>query len=173
MTEPDGWVALRLPDLPEALRRSGGPPPPGIHLRAVDLDTDLDAIAEVYNAAYGLEGADAITPHKVARFTWHPGLSATGTFLALDGERAVGLGVGSVEVPAPGGRARRGARAPQGAVELLAVRPEYRRRGIGRALLHAVLGWLAGQGVRVVRASTEDAPALLLLQRYGFVPVPL
>jgi GNAT superfamily N-acetyltransferase len=167
LNKPDAWVALQLSDLAEALRRTGDPPPPGIQLRAVDLEADLAAIAEVYNAAYGLEGADAITPHKVARFTWHPGLSASGIFLALDGERAVGLGVGSVEVPAPGARAR------QGAVELLAVRPEYRRRGLGRALLHAVLGWLADQGVRVVRASAEDAPALLLLQRYGFVPVPL
>lgn len=173
MSRPDDWVALRLPDLPEALRRTGGPPPPGIHLRAVDLDTDLDAMAEVYNAAYGLEGAEAITPHKVARFTWHPGLRASGAFLALDGERAVGLGVGSVEVPAPGARAHQGARAHEGAVELLAVRPEYRRQGIGRALLHAVLGWLAGEGVRAVRASAEDAPAVLLLQRYGFVAVPL
>jgi GNAT superfamily N-acetyltransferase len=173
LNKPDAWVALQLSDLAEALRRTGDPPPVGIHLRAVDLEADLAAIAEVYNAAYGLEGAEAITPHKVARFTWHPGLRATGAFLALEGERAVGLGVGSVEVLAPGAGARRGARAHQGAVELLAVRPEYRRRGLGRALLHAVLGWLAGQGVRVVRASAEDAPALLLLQRYGFVPVPL
>jgi GNAT superfamily N-acetyltransferase len=150
----------------DALRRTRGPLPPGLYLRPVELDADLPQIAALYNAALGLEGAEAIAPTKVARFTWHPGLHPAGAFLAFDGELAVGLGVGSLEVPAPGASARRGA------VELLAVRPEYRRQGIARALLHAVLDWLAGQDIGVVGASVEDAPALLLLQRYGFVPVP-
>jgi GNAT superfamily N-acetyltransferase len=165
MTDPSGWVALQLGDVADALRRTEGPLPPGLCLRPVDLEDDLSQIMALYNAAFGLEGPDAVTATKAARFTWHPGLHPTGTFLVLDGPLAVGLGVGRVEVPAPGVTAR------EGAVELLAVRPEYRRRGVARALLHAVLGWLAGQDVSHVRASVEDAPALLLLQRYGFVPV--
>lgn len=167
MTDPSRWVVLQLTDVAEALRCTGDPLPTGFDLRPVELDADLLQIAALYNAAFGLEGPDAVTPNKALRFTWHPGLHPTGAFLVFAGPLAVGLGLGRVEVPAPGSTARRGA------VELLAVRPEYRRRGIARALLHAVLGWLASQGVTRVAASVEDTPALLMVQRYGFSPASL
>ena len=159
------WTSLQLIDLPEAVQRTTGPLPAGIRLRTVDLSADLERIADLYNTAFSLEGADVITSALVAQFTWHPGLHLAGAFLALYGQRVVGLGVGSVEVPVAGGRVRRGA------VELLAVHPGHQRQGIGRALLHAVLGWLSGLGVSVVEASAQDAGPLTMLQRYGFVPV--
>jgi GNAT superfamily N-acetyltransferase len=165
VTDPSRWVALQLNDVAGALRLTEGPLPCGLDLRPVELDVDLPQIAALYNTAFGLEGPDAVTPNKALRFTLHPGLHPTGAFLVLDGPVPVGLGVGRVEIPAAGASAR------LGAVELLAVRPEYRRRGVASALLHAVLGWLAGQGVTHVHASVEDTPALLLLQRYGFSPV--
>ena len=163
MSESGSWISLQLNDLPDAMRRTEGPLPAGIRLRTVDLAADLPRIAALYNAAFGLDSPDAITAELVAQFTWHPGLHPNGAFLAFDGHRAVGLGVGSVEVPAPGGRVR------YGAVELLAVHPDHQRRGIGRALLHAVLGWLWGQGVSVAGASAQDLAPLAMLQRYGFV----
>jgi len=159
------WISLQLLDLPGAMRRTEGPLPAGIRLRTVDLATDLPRIASVYNAAFGLEGSDAITAELVAQFTWHPGLHPAGAFLAMHDQRAVGLGVGSVEVPVAGGRVQRGA------VELLAVHPDQQRQGIGRALLHAVLGWLRGLGVTVAEASAQDPAPLAMLQGFGFVPV--
>lgn len=165
MGDSETWTALQLVDLPEAVKRTHGPLPEGIRLRTVDLATDLEHIADLYNTAFGLEGADVITAELVAQFTWHPGLHPAGAFLALYGQRAVGLGVGSVEVPVAGGRVHRGA------VELLAVHPGHQRQGIGRVLLHAVLSWLSGLGVSVVEASAQDPGPLAMLQRYGFAPV--
>lgn len=158
-------IPLQLADLRAGLRRTEGGLPAGIHIAAVDLPGDLVRISALHNAALGLEGEDALTPKQLADFTRHPGLDLTGAFLAFEGDLAVGVGVGSVEVPAPGGSPRRGV------VELLAVLPEHRRQGIGRALLHTVLDWLAEQGVTTVLASVEDLVPLTMLQRYGFAQV--
>jgi GNAT superfamily N-acetyltransferase len=165
VSSPDRWIALRLADLPRALARTAGPLPPGLCLRTVALPADLPHIAALYNAAFGLDDPEAVTPDQVAPFRRHPGLDPSGAFLALDGDLAVGVGVGSVEVPAAGDATRRGA------VELLAVQPAYQRRGIGRALLHAVLGWLAGRGVAVVEAVVQAPTPLAMLERYGFARV--
>ena len=162
MATSSTWIPLQAVDLPAALRRTAGPPPPGIRLCATGLPADLGRIVTVYDAAFGLEGEDALTAAQLAGLSRHPGLDLTGAFLAIDGERAVGVGMGSVEVPAPGGEPHRGA------VELLAVLPGYRRRGIARALLHNVLVWLVKQGVTVVEATVEDVIALAMLEGYGF-----
>jgi GNAT superfamily N-acetyltransferase len=166
LSEPGPWISLQLADLQGALRQTQGSLPPHIRLRAVDLDGDVPRIADVYNAAFGLEGRDALTAEQVLQLTWHPGLKPKGAFLAYDGERAVGLAVGSVDVPVPGGAAHRGA------VEVLAVQPDYQQRGIGRALLHAVLSWHVEQGVKVVVASVEAPRPLAILRHYGFTPLP-
>jgi GNAT superfamily N-acetyltransferase len=160
-------IPLQLDDLPAAIRHTAGPLPPGMTLRTVEQPNDFPLIAELYNAAFGLSDTRAVTPEQVAGLAHHPGLSAREAFLVFAGEQAVGLGVGSVELPPPGGASRRGA------VELLAVRPGYRRRGIGRALLHAVLSRLHDLGVAQVAASVERAGPLTMLTRYGFRPVSL
>jgi ribosomal protein S18 acetylase RimI-like enzyme len=163
--ESPSLIHLQLADLAAAIRHTAGPLPPGMHLRTVDLPADFSLIAELYNAAFGLSGTGAVTPEQVAGLVHHPALSASAAFLVFAGEQAVGLGVASVELSPPGGTGRRGA------VELLAVRPGYRRRGIGRALLHAVLSRLHDLGVRLAVASVEDAGPLAMLTRYGFRPL--
>jgi GNAT superfamily N-acetyltransferase len=105
-----------------------------------------------------------VTAEEVAGFSHHPGLSPAGVFLAVHGELAVGLAVARVAVPGWGQQKR------QGALELLAVRPGYRRQGIGRALVYAVLTWLVHQGVSTVGVSAEESTLLAVLENYGFQP---
>jgi GNAT superfamily N-acetyltransferase len=164
VTDADGLTHLQLADIAATMRRLRRSAPAGIHLRAASLPTDLPVIAELYNAVFESGEPGRMTAGEFASLTRHPGISPTGMFLAFAGDLAVGLAVGSVDVPAPGGPAQ------QGAIEVLAVRPGYRRRGIGRALLHAVLAWLAAQGVEQVSVGTEDPALADLLIRYGFGP---
>lgn len=168
MNRPDPWIALRLASLPEALRRTQGPLPPGIHLREANQALDLLQVVALYNEAYSREagGDETLSEEELARLVWHPGLSPKGAFLALDGNQVVGLGVASAQLPGTSTGSHRGA------VELLAVRPDYQQRGIGRALLHAALSWLAVRQVTDIRASVDQPKPLSILQRYGFVPVP-
>jgi GNAT superfamily N-acetyltransferase len=168
MTHPDGLVHLQLAGLLATLAALDAPLPAGIHLRAADLATDLSLIAELYNAAFEPEGPAKVTPQEVAHFVQHPGLSHGGVFLAFDRAWPVGLGVGSIRLPTAAEKEH------HGAIELLAVRPAYRRRGIGRALIHRVLTWLLGQGITTVGVGVgADSPFLVAaLQRYGFREAP-
>jgi ribosomal protein S18 acetylase RimI-like enzyme len=156
---------LQLTNLPEALRRSQGPLPPHIHLRAVDKSTDLSQVTDLYNLAFSRKEEDVLSPEELARLVWHPGLNPKIAFLAFDGEQTVGLGVASAEAPGPSIASR------QGAVELLAVRPEYQQQGIGRALLHALLTWLAEREVDLIGAIVDHPKPFIILRRYGFAPV--
>ena len=149
-----------------------GPPPPdlppGIVLRPANLPADLPAINTLYQivfappAASAPDGDNTENQAEVAGLIRHPGLAPPGIFLALHGELAVGLGIGRIEVPSAGDTTRRAA------VELLAVRPAYRRRGIARALLRRLLSWLAERGVQTVLASTDDPIVAALLESHGF-----
>lgn len=166
MSETNEQVYVELADLQAFLRQVGGTGdlPPGITLRPVDPASDDAVIAELYNAAFHHEPLEKVTPRDVAGYARHPGLAHQGVFLAFDGPLAVGLVVGRVDVPAPGGEAHRGS------VELLAVRPGYRRRGIGRGLIYQVFHWLAGQQVRRVGATAESPDIVDILVSYGFCP---
>ena len=55
-------------------------------------------------------------------------------------------------------------------LEGLAVHEDYRGRGLGRALLYALLGCLAGQGYSRCRllVATDNAPAFALCRSAGF-----
>jgi ribosomal protein S18 acetylase RimI-like enzyme len=57
-----------------------------------------------------------------------------------------------------------------GRVRRLYVLRAYRRRGIGRRLVQAVVGAAAGR-FRVLRVRTENSDASRLYQRVGFQPV--
>jgi GNAT superfamily N-acetyltransferase len=162
VSHPERLVHLQLPDLAAALLRLEAPLPAGIRIRFAELAADLSLIAELYNTVFEPDSPGKVSAGEVAHFAQHPGLNPGGVFLAFDDELAVGLGVGSLQVPAAAETIR------QGAIELLAVRPGYRRRGIGRALIYQVLTWLAGQGVSTVGVSAEHPFLLTVLKRYGF-----
>jgi GNAT superfamily N-acetyltransferase len=51
------------------------------------------------------------------------------------------------------------------------VRREYRRQGVGSALLHALADHVAGLGVGDLRAMTEDPASLAFAEHFGFVEV--
>jgi GNAT superfamily N-acetyltransferase len=51
------------------------------------------------------------------------------------------------------------------------VRPEYRRLGVGSALLRALAEHCTGLGMPVVRASVDDEGSLAFADRFGFVEV--
>jgi ribosomal protein S18 acetylase RimI-like enzyme len=164
MSELGDMIQMQLANLEGLLRRLAAPLPSGIRLRSADLVADLPLIAGLYNAAFARDESETITPDEVARYVRHPGLEPLAVFLAFAGEVAVGLAIGKREVPAPGQPARRGT------LELLAVRSDYRGLGIGRALLHRSLAWLAEQGVDRVVAATDHPLVVGLLRRYGFRP---
>ncbi len=165
MSDGSELVRLELNDLARALHQTDRPWPAGIGLRTAELPADLPLIAELYNAAFEDTGSDRVTPEQMACLAYHPSLSHRGILLACAGSTAVGLVVGSLDLTSANRAGRRGA------IELLVVRPGYRRRGIGRALVHAILRWLADQGVSTVSASAEGSTVPALLARYGFEPV--
>jgi ribosomal protein S18 acetylase RimI-like enzyme len=168
VSESASMIHLQLADPITALHRLNRTPPAGIYLRAANLPADLPLIAELYNAVFTPDDPNRIadparvTALEFAHLTQHPGISPTGMFLAFAGSQAVGLAVSKVDVPAPGGADH------QGAIELLAVRPGFRNRGIGRALIHAALAWLVERGVRQVSASTANPTVSDMLCKYGF-----
>jgi GNAT superfamily N-acetyltransferase len=136
--------------------------PAGISLRVADPAIDLDGIASLYNTAFDRDLPEHITAERVAAYAQHPGLGPSGVILAFDCHTIVGLIVAKLEVPAPGQEAR------EGSLELLAVHPAYQGRGLGIALAHRALSWLAGQGVKIVSATTDHPAALAILRQLGF-----
>lgn len=143
------------------------PLPAGIELRTADPARDLPAIAELYNAVFGRQGTDAVTPERVARIARHPGIRPEGVLLAFAGDLPVALGVGRIAARGqgdaePGGTGRRGA------IELLAVRPGHGGQGLAHALLHFLLAWLASEGITRVEASAASPVAAHLLAQHGF-----
>jgi mycothiol synthase len=79
--------------------------------------------------------------------------------LAVMDGTVVGSGVGDRSDLAGGGFA-----APR-------VRPEYRRRGVGTALLYAVAEHCASLDVPELRAMVDDPGSLAFAERFGFVEV--
>jgi ribosomal protein S18 acetylase RimI-like enzyme len=61
--------------------------------------------------------------------------------------------------------------AHEARIPLIATNAEFRRRGVGRALVAAALNWSAHQGVPVAHVKTQahNYPALALYHRAGYV----
>jgi len=61
-------------------------------------------------------------------------------------------------------------RRDQGYISVLAVLPEYRRRGIGSALVKTAISYLRGQGLEAIRvdAFTDSPAAVGVYRKVGF-----
>jgi GNAT superfamily N-acetyltransferase len=136
-----------------ALRSDEGPLLKALRLRALAESPD----------AFGQTLADALEQpdpywENATRSVTEPNRHIM--FLAEDAERPVGLAFGLLDP----------ARADTGRVAGMWVDPELRGRGLGRALLDAVVGWARGRGLtRLELWVTEgNLAATALYQRAGF-----
>lgn len=123
------------------------------HLKAVRLRALADS-----PDAFGSLYADAVALDDDA---WRARASSPGaTIVALNGDDAVGMG---------------GLFAPDSAPEVFVwgmwVAPEWRGRGLGRRILHELIGRAVGLGRPVVLHVTEgNVGARRLYESHGFVP---
>jgi len=61
--------------------------------------------------------------------------------------------------------------APAGYVSNIALHPDFRRRGLGEAMMRWALAWFREQGLRsaALQVNTDNAPAIALYHKLGFV----
>ncbi len=84
--------------------------------------------------------------------------------VARDGEEIIGYAVGRITTM-PAFFAQR----QRGYIHDVYVRPEYRRRGIGRRLVEEILAWLRRRGVTLVELTVAAAnEAIPFWERLGF-----
>ena len=124
--------------------------------------TDWQALREIrLQALRDAPDAFASTYAKEAAFgedEWHRRATRDGSFIAFLHEAAP-AGVGGGYLAAPG------------VVELIAmfVRPQARGRGVGEAVIDAVVGWARAQDASTVHLwVTENNHARMLYERCGF-----
>jgi ribosomal protein S18 acetylase RimI-like enzyme len=153
---PDGEV-LRME---RVLGPARTPPrwPPDVSVRSLRGD-DVAAVHALLEAAFAAN-RETIPPYRLwaARFTADPGFDAESCFLAEAGSVLVGVALCWGE----------------GFVKDLAVHPEWRRRGIGEALLLHAFAVFAARGASSVGLKVDaDNPtgALRLYERVGMRPV--
>jgi len=160
------WMECHnLHDLPEPSF------PDGIRLRSYVIGQDEEAFLTAYNEAFSDHWGFA--PHTLeweVQRTNTPGFRAEDTLLAVDQQgRIAGLCI--LFFPQPKGHLPKGSTP---VVEDLAVRPAYRRRGLGRALLLSGLKRIRAEGFdKAALAVDADNPnqALKLYQSVGFTTV--
>jgi ribosomal protein S18 acetylase RimI-like enzyme len=123
-----------------------------VRLRA--LQDSPNAFSSTYASEFQLTDGEWIT-----RAEQLSGERAVG-FLAMDADSACGMSVGLLD------------QGDAGRADLAAmwVAPKFRRRGMGRALVDAVLAWARMRGVRVVRlmVTCNNEPAIGLYRSLGF-----
>lgn len=161
-----------LPPVPqrgESPRRAvlNGP----VHIERVDpMDLDLDTadeIAALLNHANEVDGVQLPATTGPATLKYHQlqsdGRPTDGLWLARDGDGGL---VGRVALALPHLENTDSARLGG------AVRPEARRRGVGRALLDEALGCAAAAGrTKVYTGSFEGSPGDVALPAMGFAPL--
>ena len=147
-----------------AIELDGGapadPPPEGVSLRPLDLagDTaalyDLDAVSFGENPDYEPEPFPVFHAEHLAAHDLEPALSA----IAEVAGRVVGFAL-----------TRRRREAAAGYIDLLAVDPAVRRRGIARSLLTHTFAACAAAGLRTAQlgVASDNPPALALYERVG------
>lgn len=127
---------------------------PAFNIRAISSD-DYDALVELWTASgsgfqvNGRESREALTRH----FERFPHLS----FAAISGGQFVGVVLGTHD-----GR--------KGWINRLAVRPEFRRRGIAQALVRACDAAIRAAGIEIVAAlvESENEPSAAMFRKLGY-----
>jgi mycothiol synthase len=137
--------------------------PFGISLRSVEVGADaaelhaVDAASFAANADYQPESLDAFRREHLAAHDFDAGLSA----VAEHGERIAGFLL-----------ARRREEEAIGFVDVLAVHPDFQRRGLGTALLLSAFTRFAGAGLAEAQlgVASDNPRALRLYERAGMTP---
>lgn len=162
---PDStWVLMAAP---AGLALAAPVLPPGYTIRAYSGEADLPALRTALNRGFiGHHEHHDITEAELAHWLAAPTTRPAGILLAF-GPAGDVAGICWSEI-SPARTARRG--APTGYIDSLAVVPEHRRHGLGRALLLAGMAWLRaeGQGAIELDAWGENARALPLYLGVGF-----
>lgn len=146
--------------------------PPEVRTRTYRPDEDLERHLDLLDASF----ADHPTPvswslETIRQVNAQPDFDRHGVLLvtpADDPSRLIAFG--KFELNARHGTDRHG--QPRGTVGLVGVRPEWRRRGIGRELLRWGVAYLRGRGAGVIELSVEalNEGATRIYRAAGFVP---
>lgn len=152
------WMSRKPPPRPQ--------PPPGIILRTFNPASDRERWIELDAVAFdGHWGAAPLTLADVDAIMRRPGFAPAGLWFAEDHGKLVGQALACVLPASPQDRL-----GPVGRIEDVAVLPAYRGRGVGRALVLAVMGYLWERGCRVTELTvdTENVGARRLYDELGF-----
>ncbi|KYF91092.1 hypothetical protein BE20_36920 [Sorangium cellulosum] len=150
----------------EELRAGGVGPEPGLRGEAAVLgreEADMfdvvadpaiadDAVTSLFDAVYVKGGYTA--PAIAERLFSPASVRSRGTTLAAIGRQSGAL-LGAVIVVPPGNHGRQISVDGEAELHLLAVRPDARRRGVGRALVRDALRFAEARGWRRVVLSTQ------------------
>jgi ribosomal protein S18 acetylase RimI-like enzyme len=121
-----------------------------------------DLMRRTFNAAFAdRPGARVVSAESWRRYyTGGSSFIAQASFIALAGEEGVGL-VRSLTGGQPG----------EGEIAHIAIRQDWRRRGLAGALLDAALQHFQARGLKtaMLRVSLENAPAIAFYEQRGFV----
>lgn len=139
------------------------PPPTGVALRPLSLPDDaaelydLDAVSFGENADYEPEPFSVFSTEHLTAHDLEPALSA----IAQADGRIAGFAL-----------TRRRRDTATGYVDLLAVHPAYRRRGIARTLLAHTFAACAAAGLHTVQlgVASDNPPAMALYEDAGMTP---
>jgi ribosomal protein S18 acetylase RimI-like enzyme len=128
-------------------------------------ERDVGAVLELANAYASFDGTT--TEADLAITSSFP----DGSWVAEDDGKVVGFALGYFK-EVPEGVLERWRAKKVGHVELMAVAPSYRRRGIGGLLLSRLIRELerAGADIITLDCPAEAAQAKALYEKMGFVP---
>lgn len=137
--------------------------PNGVTLRGLDLEGDGQALHELDELAFAANPdfeSQTLAEFRAEHLDAH--------------DRDPGLSLVAVSAGAPVGflLAARWATESVGYVDILAVAPRHRRRGLGRALLTAAFSGFAAAGLRTAElgVASDNPRALELYENAGMVP---
>ena len=117
---------------------------------------------EDFSAVTGLEVAGVHEPYRSAVFVRQMAVLSPATFLvAVSGTKVAGFTVGAIGEDDPG----------RAWILRMMVRDGFRHRGVGTALLRAVIGALEERSVRTIclTVAPGNTPAMQLYRAEGFV----